>query len=296
MAGERLSWRDILLRSRRGLASGMALVLILGVGVAGYQATWRQELGQVRSNADHRLDLFASAVEGMLNRLEHVPATIQLNRDVVALLRPRSGPVSTDAVNSFLQRLNQQLGSLAVYVIDERGRVVAASNANEPGSFVGEDLSFRPYFIEALSGQVGRHFAIGNTSKQPGYYLANPIRDGERVIGVAVIKISLRPLAQAWDMLGVPAFIADDNNVIILSSQPEWLYQIVGEPDLDKLVDFQIRQLYVDRRPQRFGASEQLLQAHEAAGAEGVLLTGQPLGPRLGRQVLAQAQELPKMR
>lgn len=296
MAGERLSWRDILLRSRRGLASGLALVLILGVGVAGYQATWRQELGQVRSNADHRLDLFASAVEGMLNRLEHVPATIQLNRDVVALLRPRSGPVSTDAVNSFLQRLNQQLGSLAVYVIDERGRVVAASNANEPGSFVGEDLSFRPYFIEALSGQVGRHFAIGNTSKQPGYYLANPIRDGERVIGVAVIKISLRPLAQAWDMLGVPAFIADDNNVIILSSQPEWLYQIVGEPDLDKLVDFQIRQLYVDRRPQRFGASEQLLQAHEAAGAEGVLLTGQPLGPRLGRQVLAQAQELPKMR
>ena len=296
MAGERLSWRDILLRSRRGLASGMALVLILGVGVAGYQATWRQELGQVRSNADHRLDLFASAVEGMLNRLEHVPATIQLNRDVVALLRPRSGPVSTDAVNSFLQRLNQQLGSLAVYVIDERGRVVAASNASEPGSFVGEDLSFRPYFIEALSGQVGRHFAIGNTSKQPGYYLANPIRDGERVIGVAVIKISLRPLAQAWGMLGVPAFIADDNNVIILSSQAEWLYQILGEPDLDKLVDFQIRQLYVDRRPQRFGASEQLLQAHQDAGADGVLLTGQPLGARLGRQVLAQAQELPKMR
>ena len=296
MAGERLSWRDIALRSRRGLATGLALLLILAVGVAGYQATWRQGLAEVRSNTGHRLDLFASAVEGMLNRLEHVPATIQLNRDVVALLRPRTGPVSADAVNSFLQRLNLQLGSLAVYVIDERGRVVAASNADGPGSFVGEDLSFRPYFIEALSGQVGRHFAIGNTSKQPGYYLANPIREGDRVIGVAVIKISLAPLAQAWGMLGVPAFIADDNDVIILSSQPEWLYQMLGEPDLDKLVDFQIRQLYVNRRPQRFGASEQLLPAQSAASGEGVLIKGQPLGARLGRQVLAQAQDLPKMR
>lgn len=296
LTGARLSWRDILARSRSVLAVGLALAVILGVGAAGYQATWRQGISEVRNNSGHRLDLFASAVEGMLNRLEHVPATIQLNRDVVALLRPRSGPVSTDAVNSFLRRLNQQLGSMAVYVLDERGLVVAASNAGEPGSFVGEDLSFRPYFIEALSGQVGRHFAIGHTSKQPGYYLANPIRDGDSVIGVAVIKISLEPLSQAWGMVGAPAFIADDNDVIILSSRPEWLYQMLGEADLDKLVDFQIRQLYVGRRPQRFGASDQLLPQHQMAAGNGVLLRGQPLGAHMGRQVLAQAEDLPKMR
>lgn len=296
MAAERLSWRDIVLRSRRGLVSALALLTILGVGVAGYQATWRQGLAEVRSNANHRLDLFASAVEGMLNRLEHVPATIQLNRDVVALLRPRSGPASSEAVNAYLKRLNAQLGSLAVYVLDERGRVVASSNAGEPGSFIGEDLSFRPYFIEALSGEVGRHFAIGNTSREPGYYLANPVREGERVIGVAVIKISLAPLAQAWGMLGVPAFITDDNDVIILSSQPEWLYQIMGELNVDRLVEFQIRQLYVDRRPQRFAASEDLLASQPLANREGVLVRGQSLGAHLGRNVLAQAQALPKMR
>lgn len=296
MAAERLSWADILLRSRRTLVSALALLTIVGVGVAGYQATWRQGITEVRSNADHRLDLFASAVEGMLNRLEHVPATIQLNRDVVALLKPRSGPASSDAVNAYLKRLNAQLGSLAVYVIDERGRVVAASNADEPGGFVGEDLSFRPYFIEALSGQVGRHFAIGNTSKQPGYYLANPIREGERVVGVAVIKISLAPLDEAWGMLGVPAFIADDNDVIILSSQPDWLYQILGEPDVDRLVDFQIRQLYVGRRPESFAASNALLAQQAPASREGVLIQGQHLGAHLGRNVLAQSQSLPKMR
>lgn len=149
---ERFSPHEVLSRGRRLMIGALAVLVILGVGVASFQASWNQGLAGVRTNANHRLDLFASALEGMLNRLEHVPATIQLNRDVVALLQPRSGPAPADAVNSFLRKLNAQLGSMAVYVINERGFVVAASNAGEALSFVGEDLSFRPYFIEALSG------------------------------------------------------------------------------------------------------------------------------------------------
>ena len=61
LTGARLSLRDILARSRSVLAAGLALAVILGVGVAGYQATWRQGLSEVRSNSGHRLDLFASA-------------------------------------------------------------------------------------------------------------------------------------------------------------------------------------------------------------------------------------------
>lgn len=292
---ERFSPHEVLSRGRRLMIGALAVLVILGVGVASFQASWNQGLAGVRTNANHRLDLFASALEGMLNRLEHVPATIQLNRDVVALLQPRSGPAPADAVNSFLRKLNAQLGSMAVYVINERGFVVAASNAGEALSFVGEDLSFRPYFIEALSGQVGRHFAIGHTSKQPGYYLANPIRDQGRVIGVAVIKISLAPVAEAWSMLGVPAFITDDNEVIILSSRPEWLYQSIGDQGLDRVVDFQIRQLYLNNRPRRFAASESLQGASSPDAADGVLVRGQSLGPGHGRTVLAQAKSLPKM-
>lgn len=292
----RASVREVMSRGRRLVIGTLAVLAILGVGVASYRASWNQGLEGIRTNANHRLDLFASALEGMLNRLEHVPATIQLNRDVVALLQPRSGPPPADAVNGFLRKLNAQLGSMAVYVINERGYVVASSNAGEAMSFVGEDLSFRPYFIEALSGQVGRHFAIGHTSKQPGYYLANPIRDQGRVIGVAVIKISLAPVAEAWSMLGVPSFITDDNRVIVLSSRPEWLYQSIGDQGLDKVVDFQIRQLYLNNRPRRFAASNALQGASRPEAADGVLVQGQSLGPGHGRTVLAQTKALPKMR
>jgi len=292
---EPVSAREVLTRGRRLLIAALAVAAIVGAGALAYQASWNQGVAVVRSHTNHRLSLFASALEGMLNRLEHVPATIQLNRDVIALLQPRSGPAPADAVNQYLRQLNQQLGSMAVYVLNERGRVVAASNAGEPGSFVGEDLSFRPYFLAALSGEVGRHFAIGNTSRQPGYYLANPVRHQGQVIGVAVIKISLAPVAQSWAMLGVPAFIADDNQVIILSSQADWLYQRLGDQSVDNMVDWQIRQLYLDNRPRRFAAHAALQATNGPRAADGVMLDAHGLGPALGRTVLAQTLVLPKM-
>jgi hypothetical protein len=230
MAGESRSFHGILGRTRTLMFVGTALGLVMLLGVLGFQLSTRQGMAAVQTNAGHRLELFASAIEGMLNRLEHVPATVQLNKDVLALLSQGAHPERTQAVNAYLKELNAQVGSTAVYVLNERGIVVATSNSGEPGSFMGEDLAFRPYFIDALSGKVGRHFAIGNTSGVPGYYLSNPVREGRKVVGVAVIKITLGPIEQAWSMLGVPALIADENLVVILSSQPEWRYNTLRDP------------------------------------------------------------------
>ena len=63
----------------------------------------------------------------------------------------------------------------------------------------------------------------------------------------------------------------------------------------DLLIDFQIRQLYLNARPRRFPAGE-ALQAASAPIGEGFLVSGAPLGPQLGRTVLAQRKPLDKMR
>ncbi len=168
----------------------LALLTVLTAGWSGFVLSERHGLALLRDDADHRLDLFASAAQGAIRRLEHIPATIQLNREVQALLLEPHHALRVSAANSYLRRLNAHLGSLAVFVLDERGIVVATSS-DQAGddSQLGEDLSFRPYFQEALSGQVGRHFAIGARTHQPGYFVSHPIRDGARVLGVATIKI-----------------------------------------------------------------------------------------------------------
>lgn len=223
-----------------------AFLLVIGlIGIGGYRASEYQGMQTLRTDAGHRLDLFAAAVDGIVNRYAHIPATIQLNEEVLNLMRSPHSPTSVHAANRFLQQLNEHIGSIAIFVMDQRGIVLASSNWNQASeNFVGEDLSFRSYFAEGLAGRVGRHFAIGTTRGEPGYFVSTPIRDGERVVGVAVIKISLGQLDQAWELLGAPALIADGNGVVILSSVPEWRYTALKPLPLDTRVDVKMSRLY----------------------------------------------------
>ncbi|KDB51447.1 histidine kinase [Sphaerotilus natans subsp. natans DSM 6575] len=246
----------------------LALLTVLAAGWSGFVLSERHGLALLRDDADHRLDLFASAAQGAIRRLEHIPATIQLNREVQALLLEPHHALRVSAANSYLRRLNAHLGSLAVFVLDERGIVVAtSSDQTGDDSQLGEDLSFRPYFQEALSGQVGRHFAIGARTHQPGYFVSHPIRDGARVVGVATIKISLEPIEQMWEMLGAPALLADTNRVVILSSRPEWRYTTLSDPTLEQRVEMQITRLYDEQPLPRFPVPLRLV---DGAGGEGV--------------------------
>jgi two-component system C4-dicarboxylate transport sensor histidine kinase DctB len=262
---------------RRLLGTVLAAAAVGLAGWSGFLLSERQGTLALRDESNHRLDLFASAVEGMVKRLEQVPATIQLNQEVQALLRQPSHALRVSAVNHYLRRLNAHLGSLAVFIMDERGVVVASSNG-EVGddSQMGEDLSFRPYFLDALSGQVGRHFAIGTRSNQPGYFVSHPIRDGARVLGVAAIKISLDPVDDIWDMLGAPALLADTNQVVILSSRPEWRYTALAELSLEQRVDLQMTRLYDDLKLPRFPLPVHLSIDEDSQVLEGVLPASLP--------------------
>jgi len=292
---EPLSMPDILGRTRTLLVGGVALALMLVAGLVGYELSLRQGMASVRTDAGHRLELFAAAAESMLNRLEHVPATIQLNPEVVGLMGDQADAARRNAVNRYLKQLNGHLGSTAAYVLNERGIVLASSNSGEPGSFVGEDLSFRPYFIEALSGRTGHHFAIGNTSGVPGYYLSSPVRDGNRVVGVAVIKIPLTPIEQAWSLLGVPALIADENQVVILSSLPDWQYNTLIDQPLDKRVELQINQLYNLKSLPRFALSARLAGQDQEALNKGLVVNGSGMPTHVGNDLLVQGLHIQKM-
>ncbi len=281
----------------------LAVAWLVAAGWLGWSLSLAQGTSTLRQEAGHRLDLFASAVEGVIKRLEPVPATIQLNPEVLALLRSPGTPEHGLAVNRYLRRLNAHLGSLAVFVLDERGQVLASSTESRPSaplanaeaqrsarsaelgddSRVGQDMSFRPYFLEALSGRVGRHFAIGVERGGPGYFVSHPIRDGARVVGVAAIKISLEPVAQTWALLGAPALLADTNGVVILSSQPEWRYTSLADPSPEQRVDWQLSRLYEGERIRRFPLVVRLAVDEESQVLEGVLSGGGLLAqPRAG--------------
>lgn len=260
---------------RRIAWTTLAAGAVAGSAALGFEWGEQRGIASLRADANHRLDLFASAVEGMVKRLEHVPATIQLSHDVLAALRAPHDGRRVQAASTYLRRLNAHVGSMSAFVLDDRGVVVASSNAGHTeDSRIGEDVSFRPYFLEALSGRVGRHFAIG-VRGEPGYFVSHPIRDGARVMGVAAIKISLEPIDQTWQMVGAPALLADANHVVIHSSQAAWRYTALVDLPVERRVDLLLTRMYNNLRIRAFPLAPMLW-----IGEDGQLLDGGAVPPR----------------
>lgn len=236
-------------RSRSVLGLAAATVVVAGAGLLGHRVGEFRGIEALRTDINHRADLFAANVEGLINRLAHVPATVQLNHDVIELFHDPAAPGPAAAVREYLTRLNETQRSLAVFVVDERGIVIGSSNpGTDDDSRLGEDLSYRPYFVEALSGRTGRHYAIGMAGQEPGYYFSHPVSDRGRVVGVAVVKVSVAPIVSAFPLLGTPALIADRNDVVVLSSRPEWLFSSMRPLTLDARVDLELTGMYRENR------------------------------------------------
>lgn len=204
---------------RHLLLTVLMLVLMLGCGYAGYHLSKAFGIRALAENGERQLELNARAVESEITKYTYLPSLLELEHSVGRLLQAPT-PYRRQRVNAYLEGLNQRSGSLAVYVLDTAGRVLATSNWREPSSFLGEDLSFRAYFQDAVQGKPGRFYGIGSTTGEPGYYLAHGLKSSGRIIGVAVVKVRLDSLEQRWQRARLEAYVSDENGIIILSSDP----------------------------------------------------------------------------
>lgn len=68
--------------------------------------------------------------------------------------------------------------------------------------------------------------ASGTTTGLPGYFIAEPVRAATgAIIGVITIKVGLSDLQDRWRDVGEQVFLANEDGVILLSSDPDWLYR-----------------------------------------------------------------------
>ncbi|RQT22030.1 sensor histidine kinase [Burkholderia cepacia] len=184
--------------------------------------TWRRGVAELQRNAAVRVDRTTNALKSTLDRYESLPYLLGSHPYVQDLLAEPKRTDYTARVNRYLEDLNEHAHATVTYVIGADGLCVAASNWRAPDSFVGIEYRFRPYFLDAMNGQVGRFFGIGTISRDPGYYISQPVwRDG-RIAGVVVVKLNLEWF-QGADA-SEPLVVADDHGVVFLSSVPAWKY------------------------------------------------------------------------
>lgn len=194
----------------------------MGLGLWGL-ATWAYRDGVARLGDQGRsdLDLYVAHLHGLLAKYEPLPELLATNPRLIDFLRVPGGHESIEALNRYLETINRISDAADTYLMDASGLTIAASNWKAERPFVGRNFSFRPYFRDAMGGQLGRYFALGTTSKQRGYYFAYPVHEGDDILGAVVVKIDISEAEQRWSKPDRVFLVTDPDGVIFVSTRPE---------------------------------------------------------------------------
>ena len=221
----------------------LAVVLVAGIGLGSWQLAYLRQSGDIERQVQDRLTINLRSVESEIERFRYLPGVISQDERIVAVLQ-HGGADAAAVANAYLQTVRGMSGADELYVLDLNGETLAASNWNEPGSFVGHNYAFRPYFQGAIATGSGRFYAVGVTTGKPGYFLSGRVEAEGRVIGVVVAKVDMAPLAATWAAAGEMTAIADGAGVIFLSGDPDWIYRPLQPLDSETLARLRVERRY----------------------------------------------------
>ncbi len=171
------------------------------------------------------LDLYVANLLGTLHRYETLPQILgDLPGLRATLANPQDAAAQSNA-NQLLMNIARQTGAEVIYLMAPNGDTLAASNWDKRDSFVGRNFAFRPYFSNAMAGNLGRFFGLGTTSAKRGYFFAAAVREGSTVIGVLVVKVDLDLTETLWGKTPEQLLVTDHNGVVILTSNPNWRFR-----------------------------------------------------------------------
>jgi two-component system, NtrC family, C4-dicarboxylate transport sensor histidine kinase DctB len=202
----------------RGLLIGLWVTLMVMIAFTARQ--WGLE--SLRQQAQLDNERLAGQLLGELDKYRRLPALIATRSELKQTLLLQFPPYR---LHPLLEQYNEILGTDAIYLMTEQGEVLSASNWRQQDSFVGDNYHFRPYFRQAMQGKPGSYFALGQRSGRRGYYFSYPVQDGDRRLGVVVVKVALSLIDERWARSDLDYLLTDEYGVVFFASQPDWLYR-----------------------------------------------------------------------
>lgn len=168
-----------------------------------------------------RLEMYKSTLYSTIEQFYVLPYMLSTDHIIrQAVITPSD--MTSSELNQRIAHFNTQLKTAAIFILDTQGKAIASSNWQAPGSYVGQNYSYRPYYKQAMAGLNGRFYGIGSTTNTPGFFLSTSIKDKGKVVGVVVVKISLNEIEKAWSEGPENIIVNDEHGIIFLSSKSLW--------------------------------------------------------------------------
>ena len=212
-------------RKRTALLSVFFLVLLAVTLKTVSFWTYNRGINTLKEQGNARLDLYVNYLQGVLEKYQSLPELLAIDSNLVHALSSPHEKKRIETLNRYLETINKVSDTLDTYLMNKDGLTIAASNWQESRPFVGRNFSYRPYFKQAMTGKLGRYFALGVTSSKRGYYFAYPVRKDGEIIGAVTIKISIDSVEQKWAQQGENILVTDPDGVIFITTYPGWRYK-----------------------------------------------------------------------
>lgn len=221
------AWRWI------GLLSLFFAASLIAATVYGF--VYEREAKILVEEAQVAAQLQAEVLKSELEKQRSIPAILAMDADLIESVRNPLLQHSL-AISKKLERVRRDTRGAVIYVIDDHGRTLSASNYAAPDSFVGQNFSFRQYFSEALKRGNAEQFALGAVSKRPGLYFAHRLESGPGPSGVVVDKVEFDEMEASWGGASTRTFVTDSSHQILLTSVPKLRFQKLPATSPDQIV------------------------------------------------------------
>jgi len=208
--------------------------------------TYKRGLNELQDRGNVRLEIYVNYLQGVLEKYESLPELLAIDNNLVrALLNPHE-KTRIETLNKYLETINTVSDTLDTYLMNRDGLTIAASNWKERRPFIGRNFSYRPYFKQAMEGDLGRYFALGVTSSKRGYYFAYPVYKDDEILGAVAIKISIDSVEEKWAQGVENYLVSDPDGVVFITTKPEWRYRTLQKLDPDVLNRIRVSKRYPD--------------------------------------------------
>ncbi|MDP2752432.1 MAG: ATP-binding protein [Rhodocyclaceae bacterium] len=214
---------------KAGLAA-LILSCLLSVGIEQWVVS--NELTQFQDHVQRRAAHLADGRE-KAGALGVVMATSTIDPTILATAQGTLPP-DNPAVITVLSKLFKMFNLGNMIILNREGIVTGYVVAPDKPSITGKNFSWRPYFTGALAGSPTMYAALGNSTRERGFYVSAPITGDmteagtPEIHGVIVAKLGFEEIDQLLSTEKKPMAVLSPEGVIFASNVADWRYQVLG--------------------------------------------------------------------
>jgi len=209
-----------------------------------YNSMKAATLKEDRIISEAHADNIQNSISQLLAHYQSVALALSMHKEMALCITDHS-ETNLIRVNEILDLFNFSLETSVCYLLNMDGVVIASSNRKDSDSFMGNDYSFRPYFIESIKGNPFVYMAYGVTSGRRGIYFATPVYspDSGAIVGVSVIKEEIDRIEHDLLSMHYPThgehndivFITNGDGVIFISDREDLLFHTLWQTNEDAI-------------------------------------------------------------